>query len=157
MLSAIENSAMEGRFRWIRPRFQCLSRDTLHGCGISRRHSAVFSPNSCASNHQIGQAKERANPCDLLGKPALANLLQTQVAIDDVKRMFDLGPDTRYVLLNPRQDWTQRRIGQFTAFTKVHRDMPARPFLVSPTAPLNTPATRIAKNISILTVHQLIR
>ena len=58
----------------------------------SRRNSTVLSPKSSACNHQIGQAKERIKTCRVLGKPKVANLLQTQQVLDDVKRMLDLSP-----------------------------------------------------------------
>jgi hypothetical protein len=51
----------------------------------SRRNSTVLSPQSSACNHQIGQAKERVKPCGVLGKPTVANLLQTQQVLDNVK------------------------------------------------------------------------
>jgi hypothetical protein len=63
----------------------------------SRRNSTVFSPKSSACNNQIGQAKERVKPCGVVGKPAVANLFQTQQVLDDVKRMLDLSPNARFV------------------------------------------------------------
>ena len=65
----------------------------------SRRNSTVLSPKSSACNHQIGQAKEGIKPCRVLRKPTVANLLQTQQVLDDVKRMLDLSPNTRFVTL----------------------------------------------------------
>jgi hypothetical protein len=53
----------------------------------SRRNSTVLCPKSSACNLQIGQAKERVKPCGVLGKPTVANLLQSQQVLDDVKRM----------------------------------------------------------------------
>ena len=139
MPSEIENSVMGSRFQWVYPRFQCSSRDSSHGLACSRRHLAVLSPKSSASNHQIGQTKERVKPCRVLGKPTVANLLQTQQVLDDMERVFDLGPNTRFVVLNLLQDSAQPRIGQCAAFARAHRNMPVRPFLLSPMALFNTP------------------
>ncbi len=73
----------------------------------SRRNSTALRPKSSACNHQIGQAKERVKPCGVLGKPTVANLLQTQQVLDDMERVFDLGPNTRFVVLNLLQDSAQ--------------------------------------------------
>ena len=75
----------------------------------SRRNSTVLSPKSSACNHHIGQAKERVKPCGVLDKPTVANLLQTQQVLDDVKRMFDFGPSARFVVLDFLQDSPQRQ------------------------------------------------
>jgi hypothetical protein len=139
------------------PRFQCSSRDRSNSLAFSRRHLAVFSPKSSACNYQIGQAKERVKPCGVLGKPTVANLLQTQQVLDDVERMLDLSPNARFVILDFLQDSAQPLIGQCAAFIRAHRNMPVRPFLLSPMALFNTPITRIAKGISFFTVQQLIR
>jgi hypothetical protein len=109
----------------------------------SRRNSSVFSPKSSACNHQIGQAKERVKSCGVLGKPTVANLLQTQQVLGDMERVFDLGPNTRFVVLNLLHDSAQPRIGQRAAFARAHRNMPVRPFLLSPMAFFNTPITRV--------------
>ena len=111
----------------------------------SRRNSTVFGPKSSACDHQIGQAKARVEPCGVLGKPTVANLLQTQQVLDDMERVFDLGPNTRFVVLNLLQDSAQPRIGQCAAFARAHRNMPVRPFLLSPMALFNTPIACIAK------------
>ena len=97
----------------------------------SRRNSTVLSPKSSACNHHIGQAKERVKPCGVLGKPTVANLLQTQQVLDDVKRMLDLSPNTRFVILDLLQDSAQPRIGQCTAFARAHRNMPVTPFCLA--------------------------
>jgi hypothetical protein len=123
----------------------------------SRRNLTVLGPKSSACNHQIGQAKERVKPCGVLGKTTVANLLQTQQVLDDMERVFDLGPNARFVVLNLLQDSAKPRIGQCAAFARAHRNMPVRPFLLSPMAPFNTPIARIAKGILFLTVQQLIR
>ena len=111
----------------------------------SRRNSTVLSPKSSACNHQIGQAKERVKPCGVLGKPTVANLLQTQQVLDDVKRMLDLSPNARFVILNLLQDSAQLHIGKCTAFTRVYRDKPVRPFLINRMALFNTSIARIVK------------
>jgi len=67
---------------------------------ISRRHLAVLIPKSSACNHQIGQTRELEKPCGVLVKSTIANLLQTQQVLDDVKRVFDLGPNTLFVVLD---------------------------------------------------------
>jgi hypothetical protein len=84
----------------------------------SRRNSTVFSPEWSACSHQIGQAKERVKPCGVLGKPTVANLLETQQVLDDVERVFDLSPNARFVIFNLLQDSTQPRIGQCAAFAR---------------------------------------
>lgn len=85
-------------------RFSCLNlrkgfvNDQLESVLVrSRRNSTMLSPKSTASSQQIGQAKKREKPCRVLGKPTVANLLQTQQVLDDIKRVFDLGPNTRFV------------------------------------------------------------
>ena len=85
MPSEIENLDMGNRFRSVNPCLQCSSLDSSHGLAISRRHSAEFSPKSFACNHQNAKTKERVKPCGALGKPKVANLLQIQQVLDNVK------------------------------------------------------------------------
>ena len=110
----------------------------------SGRNATVLHTKLSACNHEIGQTEERVKPCRVFGKPTVANLLQTQQVLDDVKRMFDFGPNARFVVLDLLQDSPQRRIGQCTAFPRAHRNMPVRPFLFRRSALFNTPITGIA-------------
>ena len=64
----------------------------------SRRNSSVLHTKLSARNHEIGQAKERIRPWRILGEHTLPNLHQTQQVLDNVKRMFDLGVNTRLVV-----------------------------------------------------------
>ena len=73
----------------------------------SGRNATVLHTELSACNHEIGQTEERVKPCRVLGKPTVANLLQTQQVLDDVKRMLDLSPNTRFVVLNLLQDSAQ--------------------------------------------------
>ena len=84
----------------------------------SGRNATVLHTMLSACDHEISQAKEHVKPCRVFGKPSVANLLQTQQVLDDVKRMFDFGPNARFIVLDLLLDSPQRRIGQCTAFSR---------------------------------------
>ena len=76
------------------------------------------------ANQQIRQPKERVQPCCVLRQSTVGHLLHAEEVLDDPERMFNLGPDSGFGLLNALLQSSNRRIRQGLALARTHGDLP---------------------------------
>ena len=77
-------------------------------------------------DHQIGQAEQAEKLCVVFGQSLVAGLLVPEQVLDDVKGVFDLGPDAGLDFLDLLDHLTQGAVAQQLAFAGLHCDVPLR-------------------------------
>lgn len=124
-------------------------------------HSSPHLLQQRASHHpQVGQRKQRHHVGRVLGQAFVPDLGEAELALDDPKRVFYLGPDAGlefFQLLDQAVAFTPGV--QRLAFTRRHGHMPGG-LMVSCLdflALVHTPVTGVGKDIRLLPVQQRCR
>ena len=107
-----------------------------------------------SSGHlHIAQRKQRYELRRIFGQPFVANLVETELALDHPKRVLDLCANTGFELLGFIQQAAPRRVlVQCPALAGPHRDVPVNTRSLQPLD--RTEVARIRKHHSFFTVQQ---
>jgi hypothetical protein len=124
-------------------------------------HSRLLSlQNSLAHHPQVGQGKHHQQLAGVLGQTFVAHLAMAKLALDDSKRVLDLGADARldgFKLIDQRIE--RLALVQCLALARHHGNVPATvgvQFLHFVSL-FNPPIARVGKDDVFLTVQQRVR
>ncbi len=120
---------------------------------LSGRTLGVRRKQPSLGDQQIRHPEKGEQLRRVLAQAAVANLLEAEDVLDDVKWMLDLGTHARLELLDLFNHSTQRRIGRRLALSRSQGDMP---FNVA-VALLDALITRAPKGVDFLPVQQSMR
>ena len=124
-------------------------------------HSCLQPPRDSLAHHpQVGERKHHQQLAGVLGQAPIANLAMPELALDDPKRMLDLGADAGLDLL---QLLLERVDGPVlvhpSALARHHGDVPVdvRVLRLNFLTLVNTPVARVRKDLLFLPVQQCSR
>ena len=124
---------------------------------ISGRTLGVKRKQLSLGDQQIRHPEKGEQLRRALAQAAVANLLEAEDVLDDVKWMFDLGTYARLELLDLFNHPTQRCIGQRLALSRSQGDMPFNVAVPILFALLDALVTRVPKGVDLLPVQQSMR
>lgn len=103
---------------------------------------------------QIDQSKQGNDLGPIVGQTAVISLQVTKLALDDAKRMFNLGPDFRLGVFDRFQQFSQRGIRQRTSCARAQSHMPGDNGVLILFPLLRPDITRITMNVGFRAMQQ---
>ena len=124
-------------------------------------HSCLQPPRDSLAHHpQVGQRKHHQQLAGVLGQAPIANLAMPELALDDPKRVLDLGADAGLDLLQLLLERVDGSIlVHHSALARHHGNVPVdvRVLRLNFLTLVNTPVARVRKDLLFLPVQQCSR